>query len=262
MSLTDQANVKIALNFRDRLHWLYHTWLLVLPTCILISGCADLQWTNPSADPEPTQYIQEEPLVASTPTLVHPSDVELLRRADVERVQALEREVERLKMDLVRAEDALTGIETELRSGHSRANAVSSLAEAQMQLNKVTKVAPWRAEVVNEARDKLDIAQKHIDNEYFGAAVFFVYRANRIVEELNHEANIVDKTSQVMFINRPRVNLRAGPSTEDEIVTILVRGTPVVKEKKMDEWFLVRTLTGIVGWVHYELVTSKDRYKA
>ena len=228
----------------------------------MISGCADLPWTNSSVDPEPTQYVQEEPLGSSTPTLVHPSDVELLRRADRERVQALEREVERLKIDLGRAEDALIGIETELQSGHSRANAVSSLAEAQMQLNKATKVAPWRAEVINEARDKLDIAQKHIDNEYFGAAVFFVYRASRIVEELNHEADIVDKTSQVMFINRPRVNLRAGPSTENEIITILARGPPVVKEKKTNKWFLVRTLTGIVGWVHFELVTSKERYKA
>ena len=65
-----------------------------------------------------------------------------------------------------------------------------------------------------------------------------------------------------MFINRPRVNMRAGPSTDGEILTVLVRGTPVVREKKMNEWFLVRTFTGILGWVHYTLVTSKERFKA
>ena len=204
--------------------------------------------------------MHQAPLAASSPPPTPTVDAELLHRA--ERVQALEREVQRLKIDLVRAEDALIGVESRLRSGHSRANAVSSLAEAQMQLNRAAKVAPWRSETISEARDKLDIAQKHIDNEYFGAAVFFVYRANRIVEELNHEADIVDKTSQVMFVNRPRVNLRIGPTTEDEILTILVRGTPVVRERKKDEWLLVRTLTGIVGWVHYSLVTSKKRYKA
>ena len=230
-------------------------------SCGLVTGCAELPWINSVSNREPTQHVEEAQAAPSVPTPAQ-VEIELLRRAEIERVQALEREVERLKMDLLRAEDALVGVETQLRSGHSRANAVSSLAEAQMQLNKAAKTAPWRAETINEARDKLGIAQKHIDNEYFGAAVFFVYRASRIVEELNHEADIVDKTSQVMFINRPRVNLRSGPSTTDEILTILVRGTPVVREKKMDEWFLVRTLTGIVGWVHYELVTSKERYKA
>ncbi|MDJ0956435.1 MAG: SH3 domain-containing protein [Arenicellales bacterium] len=253
--------MKIALNFGYRLRWPNPTLLVILLSCGLIAGCAELQWGNPGANPEPAQHVEEAQPAPSTP-IPAPVEIELLRRAEIERVRALEREVERLKIDLERAEDALVGVETELRSGHSRANAVSSLAEAQMQLNKAARTAPWRAETISEARDKLDIAQKHIDNEYFGAAVFFVYRASRIVEELNHEADIVGNTSQVMFINRPRVNLRSGPSKTDEILTILVRGTPVVKEKKMDEWFLVRTLTGIVGWVHYELVTSKERYKA
>ena len=77
MSLTDQVNVKIALNFRGRLHWLYHTWLLALASCALISGCAELQWTKTGAGPEPTQYVQEEPLLVSNPTLAQPSEVEL-----------------------------------------------------------------------------------------------------------------------------------------------------------------------------------------
>ena len=252
--------MKIALISRYRLRWLNRKWLLVPTSCALIAGCAELPWTTPSTDTEPGREVQETRLAVSSPPPTPTVDTELLHRA--ERVQALEREVQRLKMDLVRAEDALIGVESRLRSGHSRANAVSSLAEAQIQLNKAAKVAPWRLETISEARDKLEIARKHIDNEYFGAAVFFVYRANRIVEELNHEADIVDKTSQVMFINRPRVNLRGGPSTEEEILTTLVQGTPVVRERKKDEWFLVRTLTGIVGWIHYSLVTSKERYKA
>ena len=248
--------------FRCRLHWLSHKCLLALTSYALIAGCAELPWNTPSTDTDPTHDLEGAPLAMPSPPPTASVETELLYRAERERVQALEREVERLKMDLVRAEDALIGVESRLRSGHSRANAVSSLAEAQMQLNKAAKVAPWRSEIIGVARDKLDIAQKHIDNEYFGAAVFFVYRANRIVEELTYEANIVDQTSQVMFVNRPRVNLRAGPSTGDEILTILAQGTPVVREKKIDEWFLVRTLTGIVGWVHHELVTSKERYKA
>lgn len=232
--------------------------------CALIVSCAELQPKTSS----PVTTGQNKPDVLPIPTttvkdskLVKDSESDLIRRAEIEHVHTLEREVARLKMDLVRAENTLIAVESKLRSGYSRATAVSALAEAQIQLNKASRVAPWRLETIGEARDKLDIAQKHIDEEYFGAAVFFVYRANRIVEDLNYEANIVDNSAQAMFINRPKVNLRSGPSTSEDIVKILVQGTPVVREKQKGEWFLVRTLTGTVGWVHRSLLTSKGRYK-
>ena len=198
-----------------RTYWSTHKRLIAVASCAVLIGCADLlsQATSPSTGPvqDAEKVTLTEPQTPPVPDI----GTELYHRADAERVQALEREVERLKTDLIRAEDALITVESRLRSGHSRANAVSSLAEAQMQLNKASEIAPWRSDIIKDARDKLDIAQKHIDNEYFGAAVFFVYRANRIVEELNYEASIVGKTSEVMFINRPRVNLRAGPSTDE-----------------------------------------------
>lgn len=236
-------------------HWFDSRCLIAAASCVLIASCAEMQSKGPNSSAS-MQDVGEAPINATQTMPIPDIETEIFDRADADRVQALEREVERLKMDLVRAEDALT------LSDYSRANAVSSLAEAQMQLNRAAEVAPWRLETIKQARDKLETAQKHIDSEYFGAAAFFVYRANRIVEELNYEASIVDKTSQVMFVNRPRVNLRAGPSTDANILTILVRGTPVVREKKKDEWMLVRTLTGIAGWVHYSLVTSKERYRA
>lgn len=226
--------------------------------CALIVSCAELQPKTSS----PVTTVQNRPDVLPIPTTtVMDSESDLIRRAEIEHVHTLEREVARLKMDLVRAENTLIAVESKLRSGYSRATAVSALAEAQIQLDKASRVAPWRLETIGEARDKLDIAQKHIAEEYFGAAVFFVYRANRIVEDLNYEANIVDNSAQAMFINRPKVNLRSGPSTSEDIVKILVQGTPVVREKQKGEWFLVRTLTGTVGWVHRSLLTTKGRYK-
>lgn len=165
-------------------------------------------------------------------------------------------------MDLARAEDALVTVESRLQSSYSRANAVSSLAEARMQLNKASGVAPWRSHKIEEARDKLSVAQKHIDNQYFGAAMFFVYRANRIVEELNYEADVVRTTPGAMFINRAKVNLRRGPSTDNEILAVLSKGTPVIRESRQGDWVLVRTLTGFVGWVYSSLVTGKEQYES
>lgn len=220
--------------------------------CILMASCADLQRERAGTP----VALQPVPVSATY------SDGELVRRAETDRLSALEREVERLKMDLERAEDALIAVESKLRTGHSRAAAVSALAEAHMQLNRASRVAPWQSKTISEARDKLKIAQKHIDEGYFGTAVFFVYRANRMVEDLRYEASIIENSTQAMFINRPKVNLRSGPSTHTEVLRILVEGTPVVKEKQMKEWVLVRTLGGAVGWIHRTLLTSKAGYKA
>ncbi|MFZ0487250.1 MAG: SH3 domain-containing protein [Arenicellales bacterium] len=221
------------------------TRLLGAVLCASLAACAE-------APAKPPSQTDEEPPAV---------EAEFVHKADEERVRALEREVDRLKADLVRAEDALVTVESRLQSSYSRANTVSSLAEAHMQLNKASGIAPWQSHKIEEAQHKLDIAQKQIDNEYFGAAMFFIYRANRIVEELNYEVKLVETTPQTMFINRPRVNLRSGPSTEDEVLTVLAKGAPVIRETRQDDWILIRTLTGFVGWVYHSLVTSKERYK-
>lgn len=241
------------MNFLQGRHGSTTRWLTAVTVCALVAGCAVTQpETQPEAEPE------AEPVVKAAPEVAE-AESEAARRADEERIRALEREVERLKMDLVRAEDTLVAVESRLESGHSRANAVSSLAEAQMQLNKTSDAAPWRPQEIDRARGKLDIAQKHIDDEYFGAAMFFIYRANRIIEQLNYEFGIVEASPQAMFVNRPRINLRSRPSIEDEILAVLTEGTPVIREERQGSWILVHTLNGLVGWVHQSLVTGKSR---
>lgn len=229
--------------------------LALVLTFAFLAACAELQPKRPASS------VSHEPDVMPVPESTTSSDIDLMRRTETNRIQTLEREVERLRIDLIRAEDALIAVESKLRSGHSRAAAVSALAEAQIRLNKASRIAPWRQDTISEAKGKLTIAQRHINEEYFGTAVFFVYRANRIVENLNYEANMVKATEQAMFINRPRVNLRSGPSTNEDVLLVLNQGTPVVMERDNGEWILVRTLAGSVGWVHRSLLTSKARYR-
>jgi len=216
----------------------------------LACGCSGVP-----AGPEPVQST--EATDSENEDKVSDSRGKLARRADEERINALERQVERLKMDLVRAENTLVAVESRLKSSHSRATAVSSLAEAQIQLNRTSEAAPWRTQEVERVRSKLDIAQKHIDNEYFGAAMFFIYRANRIMEQLDYEAGLVESTPNTMFVSRPRVNLRAEPSIDHEVLAVLGQGTPVVRETREGRWILVHTLDGLVGWIHNSLIDGK-----
>ena len=192
--------------------------------------CCALGCTTPAPSPEPS---------ASKPVI----SVEVYRRAETDRADRLEREVRRLRDDLERAEEALVAAESGLRGTHSRADAVSSLAAARIQ----------------KARAKLEEADRQVKDGHFGAALFFVYRARRIADELTQEARNANSNPGTRFVKARRLNLRTGPSIDHDVVTVLNQGTPVFPEERRNEWILVRTASGSIGWVHHALVQSWPR---
>jgi len=185
-------------------------------------------------------------------------DVEVYRRAETDRAARLARQVETLQADLRQAEEALVMAESGLRGTHSRADAVSRLAEARIQVERAASAAPWRAEEVERARVKLAEAERQVEDDHFGAALFFVYRAQRIADALEAEAARVYAGPDTRFIRGKRVNLRAGPSTSEPVLGVLPDGTPVFPERHRSSWVLVRTPSGSVGWVHGTLLTRTN----
>ncbi len=179
---------------------------------------------------------------------------EVYRRAESERADRLAREVMRLRADLRRAEEALVAAESGLRGNHSRADAVSTLATARIQVERAASSAPWRSDRIADAREKLDDADRQVREGHFGAALFFVYRALRISDEISLEAQKANASPGTRFVKPAKLNLRAGPSTEHRVVTVLSRGTPVFPETRRADWVLVRTAPGSVGWVHEDLI--------
>lgn len=144
--------------------------------------------------------------------------------------------------------------ESGLRGDHSRADAVSNLAETRIQVERAAAEAPWRVDELNEARTKLDEAGRQIGEGHFGAALFFVYRARRMADEVEAEARRVYAQPGVRFVDGTRVNMRQGPSTSNRVLSVLQGGTPVVAENREEGWVLVRASTGDVGWIHGSLL--------
>jgi hypothetical protein len=185
-------------------------------------------------------------------------DPAVFRRAEAQRVELLEAEIERLRADLRRAEEALVLAESGLRGSYSRADAVSALAESRIEVERAARQAPWRAVEIAEARRKLDEADSQIRQDHFGAAFFFVYRAQRMADAVKEEAKLVRARPGTLFVTRPRVNLRAGPTTGASIVQVLGEGSPVFPEVQQDPWVLVRVTSGSVGWVHRSLLSERS----
>jgi uncharacterized protein YgiM (DUF1202 family) len=188
------------------------------------------------------------------PPPVEQIDLEVHRRAETERAAQLARTVESLRADLAQAEEALVIAESGLRGNHSRADAVSSLAEARIQVQRAGERAPWRGPEIEEARQKLQEAARQVEEGNYGSALFFVYRAQRIAEAVEVEARRVQRQPGVQFVEASRINMRSGPSTNDPVLRTLEQGTPVFAERNHAGWTLVRAETGDVGWVHRSLL--------
>jgi chromosome segregation ATPase len=184
-------------------------------------------------------------------------DAEIYRHAQRETIESLEREIERLRADLDQAEGAMVAIESGLRTVYSRADAISSLAEARIAVERLDVGIPWRMNEIREARAKLDEAERQFQADHPGSAVSFASRAQRFAQALQEEARKLAEFDSALFVNSSRVNLRGGPSTLEPMIGVMSRSTPVFPERREGRWILVRTPAGSIGWVHAWLVSKR-----
>ncbi len=176
--------------------------------------------------------------------------------ADAHRFERLQREVERLRADLMQAEQVLIEREREGDGAVSRASAVSALAEASIRLERAATSASWRKAELDEARQKLGEADRRIQAGHFGAAVFFASRAARMADSLISEASRAVRAKNTLWVNATRLNVRSGPSTEHRVIAVLPRSAPVFTEEVDGNWALVRTPSGVLGWVYRPLLEA------
>ncbi len=185
------------------------------------------------------------------------AQAELFRRAETERAEQLSVEIERLKADLRAAETALVEVESGLSGNNSRADAVSSLAVTRIQVERAASRAPWRVSAIADARQKLEEAERQVDEGRFGAALFFVYRARRVAEGVLDEVAQIVGAGNARLIRADRVNLRSGPSTGQRVLAVLTAGTPVIPQANQGDWTLVQVMGGPAGWIHRSLLGDR-----
>ena len=217
----------------------------ILLTLFFVGACASAPSPGPVVAPEPVVNAKVEP------------SPEILRRADADRVRALEIEVERLRKDLRAAEDTLLAVESGMRGAQGHAEAVSALAETRIQVDRAARRAPWRVGEADEARAKLAEAERQLAAQHFDSAIFFVSRASRIGESLTGEADRVHSEPSTSFVRGNRVNLREAPSQQSAVLSTLPAKLPVFVEDQEGEWSLVRTVSGHVGFVRSDLLATR-----
>ena len=234
---------------------------LLLCGALLTLGCANAPTSWEGWQALPRQWIEQlrqeppPPVVEETPLCIEHAAI--YEKADEARTEFYEREAERYRADLEEAEASIIAIESGLRGELSRADAVSAVAEARIAVDRAADAAPWRAAQIREAREKVDEADRQLREERIGSAIFFASRARRISKDLLDESSLVATARNLRFVIGRRVNLREGPSTDDRVLTVLLRGEPVFSERYAADWRLIRTPAGRVGWIHDSLLRSR-----
>lgn len=191
---------------------------------------------------------------ASLPDAALESEELVALRARAQQAERLERLVERLRRDLAEAEAALVAAESGLAESFTKAEVVSAVAEARIQVERAGEQAPWLPQLVQEARARLRVAEGQLASDHTGAAMYFATLAHRTARVALAEAYAAENEPGTLRVAAPRVNVREGPSTEDGIVATLPAGTPVHPESHRDDWIHIRTPDGRTGWIHAPLL--------
>ncbi len=157
-------------------------------------------------------------------------------------------EVKRLRAELERAELALRQ--------SNRANAVSAVAAGRVQLERAAREAPSREDEIELAWRKLAEADRQLRAGQFGAAIFFVHRAESIAASLLREPRSARGSAGAVLVRGARVNVRAAPSSRAEILAVLTRGTAVFPQREKGDWVKVRMKSGAEGWIHAALLEA------
>ncbi len=242
------------MNARSLLHALPNAGVPLL-ALVLLAGCASVE-ARRSPDPAISESEQRARSAQQSAQAAEQRarSAQLEARAQRERAEDLERTVTALREDLADAGQTLIDIESGLRGAHTRADAVSRLAEARILVERADRAAPWRASEIVACQDRLAEADRHVQAGHFGTAIFFASRAQRASARLLDEASRIAARGDLLFVQGQRVNLRARPTTRGRVLERLERGTPVLGAGREGGWVRVRTLEGQVGWMHGRLL--------
>lgn len=255
---------------------------VTLAAAVLIAGCAattpppETEPAPPTSQAEPAPPAQEaEPVDAA-------DEIEALQREieDLEReVRGLETQVGDLQLGLLESEaqQSLLRVELDeaireavrskgkLQSVESRAQAASTIAEAEIALNALPASLEGTPRAT-QARALLAMSSSEFENENYGGALYLATQAKESVSTSPSRAGgSASRESEVLFaLPLPlqvlrTSNVRSGPGTSFEVLFTLDEGTLLSGHAYENQWVRVSLADGRDGWIYSTLVGSRNR---
>lgn len=165
-----------------------------------------------------------------------------------ERLAIFQHDLETTENEVIRTKAKLKGIET-------KAEASSAIAEAQTLVVRILH-EKVRSPNLTRAQEKLELAERQLRGDNYGAAVFFALQAQDLLgraAQLHSGARAEGNGAGALTVAVASANVRSEPRADAEVVTKLSRGTAVVRLGENGDWLKIEAL-GRTGWIAKSLV--------
>jgi hypothetical protein len=236
-------------------------WALCAACGASFAACAG---GAPPATPAPERLV-----VVDTVEVRAGPDPELEQRVATVQLQLLERaaQLEDLQRQLDAARREVVRVMARLQTLASRAEAASTMAEAEIGVQAVTGAAGAKdvPEAI-EARHLLALSATEFAEENYGGALYLASQARsaaragefRVTSERRGDL----RPSEVRFAlpvplaTARRSNVRTGPGLGFRVLFTIDPATPLVGHSHTEQWVRITDDGGRDGWIFHNLVTS------
>jgi hypothetical protein len=223
---------------------------------------------------EDNQRLQEtvaaqERQLSEKDALIGRLQLQLLERDA--RYRAIEGQISSQQDRLDEAVVEVVRTKAKLRSIESRAEAASSIAEAEIALkglkDRMEAIEVNPGDDVQKAEALVRMSTSEFKKENYGGALYLAGQAQSQIRAI--ESRLVRPEDQsavpgeVLFaLPLPlkvvkRSNLRQGPSLQAKIERTLDTDEPIIGYSYKEEWIRVQTEDGIRGWIFQTLVSER-----
>ncbi len=235
---------------------------------LLVWGCASQQPATVQApEPVPTERPED---VAQTERQ-QAAQIRSLQEDLAElQLQALGREAEvaELQAKLAEAIREVVRTKAKLQSVESRAEAASTMAEAEIALKAVRAATAEPGPEVFEAEQLLEMSVREFESENYGGSLYLASQAMSLVSigqgRLGGD-DLPGRAGEVLFAIPLRMevartsNVREGPGLNFDILFTLQADTELVGLAYKDQWVRVRDEDQRSGWIFHSLVRGSNR---
>jgi hypothetical protein len=175
--------------------------------------------------------------------------------------ESLQKKIDEAILEAVRGK-------AKLRSLESRAEAASTMAEAEIALKTIRSRTPERQKdpELLQVERFLDMSAKEFDKENYGGALYLASQAKSLLtvaQEPPVSGEQLDPAAEEILFAAPlplqitkTSNIREGPGLDFRALTTLEKGTRVTGYAYKGQWVRVRS-DGLSGWIFFTLVSAQ-----
>jgi len=199
------------------------------------------------------------------------ADLEIALLQSTAQVNDLERRVGSQQEQL---DDTITEVvrtKSKLRSIESKAEAASTIAEAEIAVRSIQNRNESEDREASEALEKAQRLLEQSTVEFkagnYGGALYLAVQSKSQAntgesrpqsKKLRAAQDGETAFDQILPLTLTKnTNLRAGPDLNQRVLATLKRGTAVVGYGFKENWIRVETDAGMIGWVHQSLVMAR-----